>query len=522
MKISMDIIYTELKDLIVYSSIICSSPVNIETVRFLDGENESCNNYVYVSDHLPKSEIEPFHFVYCGNVDDVSHIKDSDVLVIAPGTSIFTVMNRLTDVFKKYNNWERDIYHLLCENKSPQDLLNISHPIFNAGLTLLDWNHNVIAFTDDEMEGCPLWDAIKSGYGYKYKFIIENSEPKISFLNKKKCISQNWNNIDNRYLLNIPLMINNLPQYGIGIHKTIDPQKPFEKSYEQLAVYLSYYMTLCLEKQSRKIASYNTLYDAFINNLFKGDIADPDEINRLNAYIPIEKNEPLCSIVIQFKGINYRSSLLEYRASELEQMWDSSRCSILTDKILWLIGLGELKDLYQMENKFKRQFDQWLEDHNAYCGVSVTFSSLKHLKTHYEEALSTLEYGLVHPMEDNQRIFNYYDHLDIHILDIASRTSNVERFVHPALMLLKDFDADHGTDYYETLKQYVLYCGYYKINEIAEKMHIHRNTLNYRIEKIMDITQCDITSPEKQRTLRFSILCCDTYPEFKKTIHSDN
>lgn len=68
-----------------------------------------------------------------------------------------------------------------------------------------------------------------------------------------------------------------------------------------------------------------------------------------------------------------------------------------------------------------------------------------------------------------------------------------------SLQILQKEDEEKNTEFYETLKTYFL-CGHNAV-ETANVLHIHRNTLVYRLEKIRDLTGMDIEDVKKSEEL---------------------
>lgn len=81
-----------------------------------------------------------------------------------------------------------------------------------------------------------------------------------------------------------------------------------------------------------------------------------------------------------------------------------------------------------------------------------------------------------------------------------------EAYLHPAVLRLREYDARKGSCLFETLACY-LSCGK-KAGRTAEKLYIHRNTLQYRLEKILDLTQLDFDDEQEIFYLRLSIELC--------------
>ena len=64
-------------------------------------------------------------------------------------------------------------------------------------------------------------------------------------------------------------------------------------------------------------------------------------------------------------------------------------------------------------------------------------------------------------------------------------------FCHPAIFKLMAFDEKHKTSYTETLFSYIS-TAQKKLGS-ANSLHVHRNTVNYRIQKIKEITGMDLS-----------------------------
>ncbi len=76
------------------------------------------------------------------------------------------------------------------------------------------------------------------------------------------------------------------------------------------------------------------------------------------------------------------------------------------------------------------------------------------------------------------------------MMDLLTSEIPEENLLHPMIQTLKNYDRAYNTDYLETLKIYIYSC--YSKNDASEILGIHRNTLNYRLERIEELTQLPI------------------------------
>lgn len=65
--------------------------------------------------------------------------------------------------------------------------------------------------------------------------------------------------------------------------------------------------------------------------------------------------------------------------------------------------------------------------------------------------------------------------------------------------LLRDHDAEHGTEHIRTLRAWLRHQG--NIRAAAEALHIQPNTFRYRMERLREATPIDIDDPDVRLVL---------------------
>ena len=79
--------------------------------------------------------------------------------------------------------------------------------------------------------------------------------------------------------------------------------------------------------------------------------------------------------------------------------------------------------------------------------------------------------------------------------------------VHPAVLSLRDYDAQYRTNYYETLRIYLQSAM--KTQLASERLCIHRNSLEYRLRKIRSLTGLDWENGDLMMRLHRSFVMLD-------------
>lgn len=117
------------------------------------------------------------------------------------------------------------------------------------------------------------------------------------------------------------------------------------------------------------------------------------------------------------------------------------------------------------------------------AGFSRPFTRVypfKPLSWQADKALST---GIA--LFPEETMFHYDEIMYEILLSELSKGIPRENLEHPSIIRLKQSDAEDGTQYMRTLQVYVE-NGFDK-RAASEVLHIHRNTLVYRLEKIEEL-----------------------------------
>jgi DNA-binding PucR family transcriptional regulator len=102
-------------------------------------------------------------------------------------------------------------------------------------------------------------------------------------------------------------------------------------------------------------------------------------------------------------------------------------------------------------------------------------------------------------------IFKYNDYKFYSLIDsIANNNSEFSNeYCHSSVLKLLEYDSNNHTDYYKILKVYLQ--NNQNTNLTSEKLFIHRNTLNYKLNKIKDILGVDLKDSEDIFKIYYSI-----------------
>ncbi len=96
-----------------------------------------------------------------------------------------------------------------------------------------------------------------------------------------------------------------------------------------------------------------------------------------------------------------------------------------------------------------------------------------------------------HVDPDDRKIIRYDDLAGGPLYFLLTRHPAASIMCHPVLDRLRLYDEENGTDYYRTLKTYC--ANNYRNAKTAADLHVHRNTLLYRLERLSDLFCLDLS-----------------------------
>ena len=133
------------------------------------------------------------------------------------------------------------------------------------------------------------------------------------------------------------------------------------------------------------------------------------------------------------------------------------------------------------------------------CGVSLPFSDAKGMQKAGNQAALALLCGAQTPPS----VSHCVDHAFFYFLHkLAGDKSFGTELLHPGLARLKRYDERHGTDFYNTLYQYLL--AERNVVATARALFIHRNSMIYRLQRIGQLLDVDLDDPNVRLYLLLS------------------
>ncbi len=198
------------------------------------------------------------------------------------------------------------------------------------------------------------------------------------------------------------------------------------------------------------------------------------------------KDGRFCIIAIAFEStskINEDMERMKRRAERVARSIHELYISFVHNNslILVLVDYGDYEIKHFIESFTKQNM---IENKNLkpYLGISPNINGIENIADSFEKAISSLTLAI--KKDEN---IKYYDDLDVYKLLLTSKDKRVLiNYYEDTLGKLQKYDEDNNTELVNFLNVYLNNNGSQQI--VAEKLFIHRNTVNNQLKKIEKVT----------------------------------
>lgn len=411
---------------------------------------------------------------------------------------------RLTDASTKLLN-------VLAKGEGLKGIIEFGSKFLGNPMLVSDLTFNILGHSNDTDVNEQIWkDITQRGY-YSYENVqymksskmietINQSSVPVYFKSSKPLAPDEkygeWEKITDTYKI-MPLH-QERAQYSrawsnifldnriIGFLVVLEYYRPFEEDDFKFITLLS--KAISIEIQMDKFSYWNkaSMQDWFVADLLDGKIKDKEVVEERLKYINLHLKKSMYLLVVKPYADQINSIPIPYARICLEKI-TSSKSVLYNDYIVIILNRNEEKALSPFIEMTLKNF---LKENEMVGGLSRKIHDIYFMNNYFTQALKAMEFGL---KGQKQEVLFLYDDYDFqHLLDICSKEINLKNFCLSSIFILMEYDKKNDSDYMSSLWLYINNIKDH--GNLANKLHIHRNTLSYRIKKIEEIMNVDLSN----------------------------
>lgn len=434
------------------------------------------------------------HTLYIGDLSESNHLPNQTIMILAtdsvpvedilpPGSScgiidsndIENIYQLASDILYEDLKSEAILFKITqaaLEGKSIVNLINTAASLIGNALILVDSNMKVLVHSTVIEIKDPLWaENIKIGH-YSYEFMQKVR------LNLEM---QEWSKGgEESKIITLkgdvqPKLVARITRSGhvvgglvmIAHHTSIHPYHV--KQLHRIGRIL--FDTFDSELGN---STHKSFYSAILFHLLSGD--EPAETFELLTMSNSDFPDEMTVIVARFINRVENRYLKKTIRLKLEKIFPEGYSVQFKGYIAILVS--------SISTRQRDELSQLVILENINIGISWSFSDILDFRKYFAQAVSSIKqaqsFGLIN------KVLNYTDYSFYNLLYHYNGKLPLQNYCHPSLQILRDYDKSNNTELYITLKAFL--NSNRNLGITAEILFLHRNSVTYRINRIVEIT----------------------------------
>ncbi|MDO5409373.1 MAG: helix-turn-helix domain-containing protein [Lachnospiraceae bacterium] len=420
--------------------------------------------------------------------------------ILVHNTTLEETLNAAYEAYEYYYSWESALLQKITGSTSLQELLEMTHSIFNCPMSICNSRGWDYAMTNGEG---PYIHPLREEFLYdtsqeaapatdRQSFLrnLDDVNPVVIYSAAHKC---------NVLFANIWL-----DGERSGAIVAYETETPFTMSDHQIMTVFQNIITIYATINKGILRSRSALSEYLIDVLDKKQPRSYtiSKILKYPNWKPSDKFIILCAASRKSTD----SIFLNRLCDDLEAASFMPQTFIYDNKMVALINLKNTPDRTSLLHDIKKTISEQM-----FCwGLSHEFYGISMFAQFYPQACHALSEALLAdvPGKTMRETAVHY------IREHCSDDENLQALLHPDVLFLIHYDKNNHTLYANTLYWFLLFsCNY---TDAANRLNLHRNTLIYRISRIEHLISANLTDVSEREFLLLSFMLCKEKPATEK------
>lgn len=524
MEVTLNILLSAISQYNYKSYIMFSGKRKISRVRLYDGGENLCAGELYVCRLSAVLDIDRQSSEACfvcvrDRLEDEAETEQklNGLIIVNANVPVVQLFTEISEMFLKIISWKMTMQSMLLKGCTLQELLSTSTDIIGNYIAVNDSAFRMIANTEDiPCDDDPICKAMKENARHP-QHTIDNFRRthRFDFWEKNDYYIETGHVYSQFTLVGRIFRVNDAyTAHAVMTCNRIEATPAILDLYDILCSYIARLVTQQWESKDKQIM----IYDLLLNDIVEGKLTDAQEAyNRIR-----ESSLTACVKFMLFRiPVNQIANYLVGRiCQEICEIIAPGLVTLYMREIVFLVGFAD-DGITERRRSMESRLIQLISNYELMCGASSLFSSLNYGAIAYEQTQIAFKYGRrlanVTKTETNTEcfgncIFYYEDMLPYCLLSDSTDAVELWRRSKYGQMLnqLYLYDLKHDTDNLKLLKTY-MQCER-KARETGDAMHMHRNNVVYRLERIKTIIgDFDLEDANCRTMLNLSFLLINLY-----------
>lgn len=412
-------------------------------------------------------------------------INDLNLIVLESDISLETIsqiVEEITVNHRRFSTVMEDLVDALYYGRGLQAIADIGFELFGNPITIVDTSFKSLAFSSNvEIEDLIVRKNMASGYLdedsiqslKKQRLLDKVCQSRVPIMQSSKEAEEYSSNLGYGWIISA-VRIHGMVVAYFSVYGACVPFGPYDTDWVSQLVKLA---SIELQKNEFFIHNNGIMYESLLHDLLEENITDKQVILKRLKAIDRTLGDDLYVVTARQIQDNEITGIMPAEGQAmLRSILKQSMSLVYKADIVFLVSRNAGEPLFKKDNK---ELISFLKNNQLKIGVSNLFSNVVEMKNYYKQACKALDLGI--PLNPQADIFLYSKYAVYHALEICAQSIDLRDLCHPGLLKLNESTEPGDRELLHTLYLYLMYLK--DATKVADVLHIHKNTLYYRLNK---------------------------------------
>lgn len=479
--------------------------MKLQNFMVYHGQPELCDNVLYLGSGSTFAQFpienQDISLISLGDPGELYHTVGNSMIVILSETTLEPVINLTSETFHRYQEFDMNLHRILRNGGGLEELGSAALDFFENPLFIHDEKFNYLVRPQVVSGMTPSILDEKTGISRTPAELVNALKADTDYL---KTLSTHGAHIwwAPRYRAYRVAYVNIFDDSGRyrGRLCLNEINSLFQPSQMKAAEYFIEIVKNVLFRFQIDQNKDALLFESFLKDILNGRDVDTESILRRISLNSWRQNDTYICMKLSVELIDLAIQSVDNTRSALTAVLPNAY-TFYEEGAIWVVENLTAERLNYQE--FREHVQHFVSEGHYHTGESNLFHDFLQLKHVFRQAEIALEYG----KQNDPR--KYYYPFSQYVLFYMSKSMTAhyssQVLCHEKLLNMLKRDRENGTEYYQTLKTY-LECER-NSSVTAQTLHLHRSTLQYRLEKIYSLYQIEESWLEDPQVRLYLLNC---------------
>ena len=417
--------------------------------------------------------------------------------LICPDCSDAQIMDRVLEIFSQFREWEDAIDLLVYRGSGLQELCELGAKLLENPVCIHDDWFIMVAMSAQTSSFMPPEYVATYHKGFIPRIIVDDFQHDSDYLETyTHRDAQIWHDArGGPASLYVNLWDGDIYRGRLLVLRT---NRDFRPSDFILAQVLTQRALLLLRRKQPGEEEQLRSMDDVVYSLIQGEQLDPTDLVQLLNLLRWGRNDRFLCIRIRSQQPDTNTVMEHVLHSDLFRSFPKGYIMFTGHEQCMILNL-EREDCSL--STIRSRLAPICRDYCLYAGVSSPVGDIRDLSLAHHQAKVALDRAF--RLRSEKWIIPFSDCALEYLLEHLDSSLPPMALVSPELLAIRAYDREKGTQYFETLKTWLLLER--DIPRTAEALIIHRTTLLYRLKKLRPMLSSDPNDPWQRLYLTLSL-----------------